>query len=79
MPYNGSVKDKSKLETSAVANQEPLKPTPELERLIRERFTPEGKAQRVDRSLSALRSFEPFAISTEKLRFLAEDPDLEEQ
>ena len=47
-----------------------------LEALKRERFRPEGKAERVVRSLAALNQAEPIELSLEEWRLITEDPDL---
>jgi len=50
-----------------------------LEELKRRRFTPEGKAERVARALAALYQEESIKLSPEEWRWIAEDPDLEDQ
>ena len=50
-----------------------------LEALKRQRFTREGKAERVARSLSALNQRAPTRLTPEEWRWVAEDPDIEEQ
>ena len=78
--YNLVMKDKRKPSHSAVANGEQLKPTPELQEMIRKRFPPEGKAERVARSLAALESLKklpPTNLTPEELKIIAEDKDLE--
>jgi hypothetical protein len=54
-----------------------IKPT--LEQLKRERFTPENKAERITRSLAALDQVERIDLTPSEWRFIAEDPDLEDQ
>jgi hypothetical protein len=75
------MKDKAKQDAAAVANGEARKPTPELQRLLRERFTPEGKAERVARSLAALAEAHsnPIKLSPEQWKIIAEDPEVGEQ
>ncbi len=74
------MKDKAKPDAAAVANGEALKPTPELQRLLRERFTPEGKAERVARALAALHAPLPeINLTPEQWKTIAEDDDLLEQ
>jgi hypothetical protein len=47
-----------------------------LEALKTERFRPEGKAERVARSLAALNQAEPIELSLKEWRLITEDPDL---
>ena len=49
-----------------------------LAELKRARFTPEGKAERVARSLGALDQDVGIDLSLEEWKWIAEDPDLEE-
>ncbi len=49
-----------------------------LEELMKQRFTPEGKAERVARALAALHQEEPIKLSPEEWKWVAEDADLEE-
>jgi hypothetical protein len=58
---------------------EPQTPSERLEALKRQRFTSEGKAERVARSLAALNRVVPTNLSPEDLRWIAEDPDIEDQ
>ena len=51
----------------------------ELEALKKQRFSPKGKAERVSRSLAALREDEKIGLTREDWRFIAEDPDIELQ
>lgn len=51
----------------------------ELEALKEQRFAPQGKAERVSRSLAALREEEKISLTREDWRFIAEDPDIELQ
>jgi hypothetical protein len=53
--------------------------TSKLEQLKRVRFTPETKAERVARSLAALDQVEPIHLTPSEWRFVAEDPDIEDQ
>jgi hypothetical protein len=55
------------------------RPSPRLEELIRKRFPPEGKAERVARGLAALRQEEKIKLTPEEWKWVAEDPDLEDQ
>lgn len=76
------MKDKPKPESAAATQSEPLKPTPELLEMIRKRFPPEGKAERVARSLAALaeaQKAEPIKLSHEDWKIIAENDDLLEQ
>ncbi len=50
-----------------------------LEGLVRQRFTPEGKAERVAKALAALYQEEPIKLSPEEWKWVAEDADLEDQ
>lgn len=50
-----------------------------LEQLKRVRFTPENKAERVTRSLAALDQVERIHLTPSEWRFVAEDPDIEDQ
>lgn len=47
-----------------------------LEELMKQRFTPEGKAERVARAHAALHQEEPIKLSPEEWKWVAEDPDL---
>jgi len=51
----------------------------QLEALKEQRFTPQGKAARVARSLAALLEEEKISLTREDWRFIAEDPDIELQ
>ena len=53
--------------------------SPALEELIRKRFPPEGKAERVARGLAALHQEERIKLTPEEWKWVAEDPDLEDQ
>ncbi len=48
-----------------------------LEELVKQRFTPEGKAERVAKALSALHQEETIKLSPEEWRWVAEDPEFE--
>ena len=47
-----------------------------LEELIKQRFTPEGKAERVAKALTALYQEETIKLSPEEWKWVAEDADL---
>ncbi len=49
-----------------------------LEEMIKQRFTPEGKAERVERALAALHQEERIKLSPEEWKWIAEDADLED-
>lgn len=53
--------------------------TSRLEQLKRVRFSPENKAERVTRSLAALDQAERINLTPSEWRFVAEDPDIEDQ
>ena len=55
---------------------EEVSPVSKLEALKRERFRPEGKAERIAKSLAALNQSEPIELSLEEWRLITEDPDL---
>jgi len=55
------------------------KPAPSLEELARERFAPEGKAGRVSRALRALHEEVPMKLTPAQLKWVAEDPEAEDQ
>jgi hypothetical protein len=55
---------------------EEVSPASKLEALKRERFRPEGKAERIATSLAALNQSEPIELSLEEWRLITEDPDL---
>lgn len=50
-----------------------------LEELVKQRFTPEGKAERVAKALAALYQEEPIGLSPEEWKWVAEEADLEDQ
>ena len=50
-----------------------------LERLKRQRFTPEQKPQRVAKALAALYERESIILSAEEWKHVAEDPDIEDE
>jgi hypothetical protein len=49
-----------------------------LEELIKQQFTPEGKAERVSRASAALHQEEPIKLSSQDWKWIAEDADLED-
>ena len=51
-------------------------PTSKLEALKRDRFPPEGKGERVAKSLAALKQQESIHLSPDEWRFFAEDVDI---
>ncbi|HEX5483773.1 MAG TPA: hypothetical protein VFZ08_14210 [Terriglobia bacterium] len=53
--------------------------TVKLEILVKQRFTPEGKSERVARALAALRREQPIKLSSKDWKWVAEDADLEDQ
>jgi hypothetical protein len=53
--------------------------TAKLEVLIKRRFTPEGKAERVAKALAALKREQPIKLSPEDWKWVAEDADLGDQ
>lgn len=53
--------------------------SPPLEELIRQRFPAEGKAERVARALAALQQEAPIHLTPEQWKWVAEDPDLEDE
>ncbi len=55
------------------------KPTPSLEALLRERFAPEGKAERVSRALQALHEEVAIKLTSEQWKWVAEYPEVEDQ
>jgi hypothetical protein len=50
-----------------------------LQELVRQRFSPEGKAERVAKALAALHQEQPIKLSPEQWKWVAEDADLEDQ
>ncbi|MGH9855020.1 MAG: hypothetical protein ACREBD_34755 [Blastocatellia bacterium] len=50
-----------------------------LEALKRQRFPPEGKAERVAKALTALNQKVSIALTLDELKRIVEDPDLEDQ
>jgi hypothetical protein len=50
-----------------------------LEELMRQRFPVEGKVERIARALAALHQDEPIHLTPKQWRWVAEDPDLEDQ
>ena len=59
--------------------QEPQTPSERLEALIKQRFTPEGKAERVARSLAALNQATPIKLPPGEWVRIMEDSDMEDQ
>jgi len=55
------------------------RPSPRLEELIRKRFPPEGRAERMARALAALQQNTPIRLTPEQWKWVAEDPDLADQ
>jgi hypothetical protein len=55
------------------------KPTPALENLVRARFAPEGKPERVSLALQALREDVLIPLTPRQWKWVAEDPDAEDQ
>jgi hypothetical protein len=55
------------------------KRSPRLEELIRKTFPPEGKAKRIARGLAALNEDLTIHLTPEQWKWIAEDPDLEDQ
>ena len=53
--------------------------SPRLEELVKQRFTPEGKAERVAKALAALHQEQPIKLSPEEWKWVAEDADLEDR
>jgi len=53
--------------------------SPRLEELIQKRFPPEGKAERVARGLAALHQEEKIKLTPKEWKWVAEDPDLEDE
>jgi len=53
--------------------------SPHLEEPIQKRFPPEGKAERVARGLAALHQEERIKLTPEEWKWVAEDPDLEDE
>jgi hypothetical protein len=50
-----------------------------LEELIRQRFPAEGKAERIARALAGLQQEAPIHLTPEQWKWVAEDPDLEDE
>lgn len=59
--------------------QEPQTPSEKLEAMIKQRFTPEGKAERVARSLAALNQATPIKLPPGEWVRIVEDSDMEDQ
>jgi predicted HTH domain antitoxin len=63
-----------------IASLDPAAPRrDEMAALIRQHFNPETKAERVARSLAALNEPSSIQLTPEEWRWIAEDPDLEDQ
>ena len=58
---------------------EQTNPASKLQVMKRKRFTPQGRAERIERSLAALNQPETLRLTPEEWRFFAEDPDLDDQ
>jgi hypothetical protein len=56
-----------------------LRPTPKLQLLKLQRFVPEGREDRIAKSLAALNQQETLNLSAEQWKYFAEDPDLDDQ
>jgi hypothetical protein len=50
--------------------------TAKLEALVKQRFTPEGRSERVAKALAALRREQPIKLSPQDWKWVAEDADL---
>jgi len=50
-----------------------------LEELVRQRFPAEGKAERIARALARLQQEAPIHLTPEEWKWVAEDPDLEDE
>ncbi len=59
--------------------QSKVSPVSKIEALKKKRFSPEGKAERVARSLAALNQVAIIHLTPEEWRQIAEDPDVEDQ
>ncbi|HKP13191.1 MAG TPA: hypothetical protein VJZ91_13820 [Blastocatellia bacterium] len=57
----------------------PSKPRSGLEELKKWRFTPEGRDERIARSLAALNRPASIRLSPDQWKFVAEDADIEDQ
>lgn len=78
--YNVSMNKKLSADASTLANGEQLKPTPELERLLRERFSPEGKEERIAHRIAALKDdLPPIRLTREQWKALMENEESLEQ
>lgn len=53
--------------------------SPALQELVKQRFSPQRKAERVARALAALHQEQPIKLSPEQWKWVAEDSDLEDQ
>ena len=52
---------------------------PDWKKLVKQRFTPEGKAGRVAKALAALHQEQLIKLSPEEWKWVAEDADLEDR
>ena len=50
-----------------------------LVELVKQRFTPEGKVERVAKARAAFHREQPIKLSPEEWKWVAEDVDLEDQ
>ena len=57
----------------------PTDPISKLEALKKRRFSPEGRAERIARSLAALDQVATIRLTSEEWRQVAEDSDIEDQ
>jgi hypothetical protein len=55
------------------------RPSQRLEELIRQHFPPAGKVDRVAKGLAALHQEERIKLTPEQWKWVAEDPELEDQ
>lgn len=70
---------REKHQTEVLAgNQTTRGATSDFDELKRRWFTPEGKTDRMARSLSALRQTLPFQLTTEQWRRIAEDSEIQD-
>ncbi len=60
--------------TEKISAQKPVR----LEELMKQRFTPEGKAERVARALAALHQEEPIKLSPEDWKWVADGANVED-
>ena len=57
----------------------PTESNSKLETLKRRRFTTQGRAERIEKSLAALNQPETLKLTPQEWHFFAEDPDLDDQ